>query len=267
MSTAAGSIDLQYTVPLVKTPVQDGASGLHYSGQVYMNPQEKLGPGADFCPAGSGAVTAAQINDIMPGGISNPSLHLDDATHRIQAAALQTYVATLTSTGKIPAGENADLDAQIKADAAFYAGIQAEYCFYEARYKAALTQFLASAAAVQGPGTDAATAAALASTVQLNARLNSLLEILNLVGNSRAKNVNARGPRIASTNTALNKQIEELNAQHKFFTRSDAKISTQAEMVRYSAEKNQAMSIQIGFFVALNVLALGAVLTVYRKTG
>lgn len=273
----AGAINPQITVPLVKTPVQEGASGLHYSGQVYMNPQVQLaassGSASDFCPAGTGSITPAQINDIMPGSISNPTLPLDDTTHRIQAAALQTYIATLTATGKIPAGpsplsDNTNLTVQITADTGFYVGIQSEYCFYESRYKAALTQFLALAAdSTQGTSTSTATAAALASTVQLNARLNSLLEILNQVGNSRAQNVNARSPRIATTNTSLNQQIGELNSQHKFFTDSDVVIRTQTEMVRYSAEKNRAMSIQIGFFVALNVLALGAVLTVYRKTG
>jgi hypothetical protein len=35
-------------------------------------------------------------------------------------------------------------------------------------------------------------------------------------------------------------------------------------MMRFSAEKNRAMTIQILFFVGLNVVALGTVLTVYR---
>jgi hypothetical protein len=38
-------------------------------------------------------------------------------------------------------------------------------------------------------------------------------------------------------------------------------------MMRYSAEKNRSMNIQIMFFVALNVVALGTVLTVYKNMG
>ena len=37
--------------------------------------------------------------------------------------------------------------------------------------------------------------------------------------------------------------------------------------MRYSAEKSRAMNIQIVFFVALNVVALGTIITVYKTVG
>jgi hypothetical protein len=51
-----------------------------------------------------------------------------------------------------------------------------------------------------------------------------------------------------------------------FLTTGDVKFKTYEEMMRYSKEKNQAMSIQIMFFVALNVVALGTVISVYTGT-
>jgi hypothetical protein len=60
-------------------------------------------------------------------------------------------------------------------------------------------------------------------------------------------------------------KLAVLAEQKNFLESSDATIQTQQEMLRYSAEKGRAMNIQIMFFVALNVVALGTVLTVYRS--
>jgi hypothetical protein len=150
------------------------------------------------------------------------------------------------------------------ADKAFYASIQTEYCFYEARYKAALTQFLTLVSDAHGADSGAVSSA-LTATVNLNKRLNSLLEILNYVGNSRARDVNERGSAIDKANASLQEKIDVLKKQQDFLTSSDSRIRTQEEMVRYSAEKNRAMNIQIMFFVALNVVALGTIITVYKS--
>jgi hypothetical protein len=149
------------------------------------------------------------------------------------------------------------------ADKAFYAAVQSEYCFYEARYVAALSQFL-NLVAAQPPAESAAVQAALNQTIALNSRLNSLLEVINYVGNDRARQVNARGPAIEKANDEIQAKLDVLNAQKKFLETSDAVERTQREMMRFSAEKNRAMTIQILFFVGLNVVALGTVLTVYR---
>jgi len=101
--------------------------------------------------------------------------------------------------------------------------------------------------------------------VNLNKRLNSLLEILNYVGNSRARDVNERSPDIDKANVSLQDKINVLKKQQDFLTSSDTVTRTQEEMVRYSAEKNHAMNIQIIFFVAVNVIALGTIITVYKS--
>ncbi len=251
------------TLPLQRDPVQDGASGLHYSGRVYTNEFAALGK--DICNGVTASVE--QINDVMPNSISSTNLPMDDSTHRISATALQGYITNLESTGAIP-GQAGTLDQQIAADKKFYAAVQAEYCFYEARYKAALGEFLAQVSVPQA-STGAPTATmqtTLASTVALNARLNSLLEILNAVANDRARRVNLRSPQIDAANSTLEQKIAVLNQQKEFLQSSQVRKQTQEEMMRYSAEKNRAMNIQIMFFVALNVVALGTVLTVYRST-
>ncbi len=248
-------------LPLQRTPVQDGASGLHYSGRVYTNQFQQLSQ--DICQGATASVS--QINDVMPNSISTTSLPIDDSTKRISTTALQGYVNQLQGTGQIP-GQLGSFDDQMKADKAFYAAIQAEYCFYEPRYVAAITQFLTLISNPNGADSNA-TQGAMNSVIALNARLNSLLEVLNYVGNDRAQKVNNRGPQIDAANQSLDEKLAILQQQREFLTTSDGRVKTQAEMIRFSGEKARAMNIQIMFFVALNVVALGTVLTVYKSLG
>ena len=244
------------SVALQKTPTQDGASGLQYSGQVYTNQAQRLS--SDICQ-GSSSVSADQIGDVMPLSISTDTLSVDPATNRISASSLQTYVSNLMNTGRIP-GELGDFKEQMLADKGTYELVQGEYCFYESRYKAALEQFISIVSDPNGGDSSAI----LASTISLNKRLNSLLEIVNYVGNYRATQVNQRGPQIEKANTDIQQKIGVLQQQQEYLSSTNVHIKTQEEMVRYSAEKSRAMNIQIMFFVALNIIAIGTVLTVYK---
>lgn len=250
------------TLPLQRTPVLDGTSGLQYSGQTYANQYQVLSD--DICKS-TGTVSVTQIDDVMPNSISTTTLSVDAATGRVSSGDLQGYVANLVSTGQIP-GQMPTFDKQATADKTFYDSVQAEYCFYEVRYRAALKHFLDMVSNPNGAD-ESAVSGVLASTVNLNQRLNSLLEIINHVGNERAKRISARGPEIDKANASLDKRIAALSAQKEFLTAGNSRIRTQEEMVRYSAEKSRAMNIQIMFFVAFNVVALGTVLTIYKGMG
>ena len=233
------------TLPVQRVPVQDGASGLHYSGRVYTNQMQQLS--SDICNAAT--ASPDQIGDIMPNSISTTVLPIDESTKRISHSALQGYVQERISLGLIP-GQMGDFDKQMAADSAFYAAVQAEYCFYEARYVAALTQFMTLVADPNGAKPIA---------------VSDMLEIMNLVSNDRAHKVNARGPNINDANSSLQEKIAILTSQQDLLQSSDARIRTQEEMMRFSAEKSRAMNIQIMFFVALNVVALGTIFTVYKS--
>jgi uncharacterized phage infection (PIP) family protein YhgE len=198
----------------------------------------------------------------MPNSISSPALPIDPNTKRIDSGQIASYVKGLEAQGLVP-GKQPDFDKQMTIDSKFYATVQQEYCFYEARYTAALKQFLALVSAPQG----ADSGAMLQATITLNKRLNSLLEIMNFVANSRATAVNDRAPQITEANEKLQNKLAQLRAQKEFLQDSDVRIRTQEEMVRYSAEKSRAMNIQIVFFVALNVVALGTIITVYKSIG
>jgi len=247
--------------PLQRNPVHEGGSGLHYSGRIYTNQFNQLS--SDTC--GGITATAQEVDDVYPGPvISTDQIQPDDTTKRISPTQLASYINTKINDGTIP-GTLSNFDEQMKADAAFYAAAQTEYCFFEARYKAALDKFLDMVS--QQGGSDSGANDYLNNTViRLNRRLNCLLEIMNSVANERATKVNKRSPTIDSANSALQTKIEVLRQQQISLTANNARTRTQEEMVRFSAEKSHAMNIQIIFFVALNVVALGTILTVYKNT-
>jgi len=235
-------------------PTRDGASGLHYSGRLYAN--EFNATSAELC---TGSVSSDKINDVMPKSVSTATMAIDPNTKRIDAGQLANYVKGLEAQGLVP-GVKPSFELQMTIDKAFYNAVQTEFCFYQLRYVAALKQFLTLVASPQGGDTTVT----LNTTVNLNKRLNSLLEIMNYVANSRAKTVDIRAPQIIDANKKLQEKIIQLNAQKEFLMTSDVRIRTQEEMMRYSAEKSRAMNIQIMFFVALNVVALGTIITVYK---
>jgi hypothetical protein len=248
-------------LPLQRVPVEDGSSGLHYSGRIYTNTFAQMS--TDICKGAT--VNITQVGEVFPNGVSSVDIAMDDKTHRINASALQTYVTNLISTGKVP-GEMSDMTQQIAADKAFYESVQSEYCFYESRYKAALQNFLMVVSDQRGAD-NTVIQKDLQVVIGLNRRLNSLLEVLMVVSNDRARKVQGRETDIMAANKTIQDQVAVLRNQREFLQSSDIRTRTQEEMMRFSAEKNRAMSNQIMFFVALNVVALGTIFTVYQGMG
>ena len=238
-----------------KTPVSEGASGLHYSGRLYANEINKLA--AEICDNAS--VSPDKIKDVMPNSISTVGLSVDPTTKRIKQSELKSYIDQLVSKGVLP-GSAKEFGAHVTLDTTFYTNIKTEYCFYESRYKAALLYFINLATS---PDSD--TSVALNATINLNKRLNSLLEIINAVGNRRATETDRRSKEIQDANMNLQKMLDDLRKQKIFLESSDATVRTQGEMVRFSSEKSRSMNIQIMLFIGLNIVALGTIITVYKS--
>jgi hypothetical protein len=236
---------------LQNRPGNDSQSSLNYSGQVYTNQVSLMTQ--PMCTSQA----KVDLDSVFPNGIATDQLTVDQSTKRISTSALQGYVENLKLQGKIPP-QLVDVDAQLRVDKAFYATVQQEYCFLESQYITALTQFITEISSKNGGDTT------LAATISLNTKLNSLLEITNYIGNDRARKVNDRNSQINTANNQINERLAALQAQQKFLQSSDVRLQTEQEMMRFSKEKNSAMNIQIMFFVALNVVALGTVFTVYK---
>jgi len=206
-----------------------------------------------ICEGSNVMYNTPEFNKEFPGGVSSPQSMNSDS-------AIQSRVHNLQDQKKIP-GILADLNAQVSADKEFYNSVQAEYCWYEKRYVAALTQFFT---VISTPGAGDGKES-LNKSIEMNNRLKLLLKIIYYIGNDRAQRVNNRNNDIAKANVQVEKRLNALRSQQEYITSSDVRIKTQEEMMRFSKEKNSSMNIQIMFFVTLNVVALGTVFMVYKN--
>jgi hypothetical protein len=206
-----------------------------------------------------------------PGGVGSDALVPDATTGRVSVSLLQAHVNTLESAGvlkprpKIEVGKEfeTNMDALIANDAALYAKLQAEYCYYEQRYRYSLRNFLTKATS-RNPADNTAAQTMLQNTKLLNLRLNSVLEVMNYIAQSRVDVVNMNKEDINTRNADINQKMDRLRSTYTMLSKENVVINTQKEAVRYTEEKNNYTSNQIALWAAMNVVALGVIFYVYR---
>lgn len=227
---------------------------------------------SDVCPVGPTSYSDEDLIARFPKGVASDSMMADSVTGRIPVSEIQSHVASLTDAGIIPSVPSQitagyiknEVDQVIQQDVKLYQAVQDEYCFYEQRYKYALRQFLEKATS-RNNADNATARAMLSKTILLNRRLNSVIEVMNYLGQSRVVRTNGYVSNINETNKRINERMEKLNKTYTFLKREDAVIKTQKEMVRYGLEKNNAVTNQISVWFALNVLAIATIYYVYKS--
>jgi hypothetical protein len=214
------------------------------------------------------AVFKGGVADLEGRAVPTP----DSATNRIPRDQLVSWVNDLNTAGNIPSrpmilvGSNyeVDMDKLTKQDAEFYNKLNVEYCFYEKRYRYALTTFLSL---VTNPtvANNSAAKKILPKTKTLNNRVNLILEVMNYLAQDRVQYVNANTEAINKLNKNVNGKLETLRKSYNLLNSDNAIVTTQKEAIRYTTEKNNYTSNQIAAWAALNVVALGTIFYVYRS--
>ena len=205
-------------------------------------------------------------------GISTTSFTPDATTGRVPAAQVESYITTLRSKGLLPsvpsstsyATSPGTLSGQINTDAKIFTAIQAEYCYYQDQYKQALSTYLTDATS-NDTSLNAAASTKIRKVTQLNLRLNSLIEIMNSLSQERANNVQSNKNSINKWNEDISQKLSGLQDQYNRIKRDDKTILTQTKMMEFSKEKNNAISNQIGLYIALNIAAIGMIFFVSRS--
>ena len=140
------------------------------------------------CPAKT-ALTDNELNDTFGNGVvqgllpGNPNGASDrDGNGMLNKNAVQSIISSLKGAGIIPNPASSNAELLLKKQAELLKNIQAEYCFYESRYKYSLEQLFN--AIQQGYVTDSGDAQTaiqkyLQTTQALNQRLNDLTQIIN----------------------------------------------------------------------------------------
>lgn len=222
------------------------------------------------CPDGNFNFTTDQLALPFPKGLATDTILPDMTTLQMPENAIQSYVNVLIAQGSIPAtpidpGSGLpNTAAMATQDSALQSAILSEYCYYESRYLYALRQFLNLATS----GNDANNAQAkvmLMLSKSLNLKLNSLLEITNLLSKTRTLNTDALQSRINTSNTSIQATTATMNDQYKFLSRDNALLETQKEMIRYTKEKNEQVINQIALFTIMNAFAIGAIFAIVRS--
>jgi hypothetical protein len=214
----------------------------------------------------------ADLMRVFSRGVANENLTPDPVSGRIPVSMLATHVQKLVSSGVIPrrptqnlaSTQETDMDKLVQVDTEFFERLQREYCHYEQRYRYALKAFLLKATS-RVSADNALAQSLLAKTKILNLRLNSVLEVMNYLAQSRVTEVNSNKEAINNYNRNINNKLQQLKASYDYLNKENVIVNTQRESVRYTEEKNNYTSSQVGIWAALNVVALATIFYVYRN--
>ena len=227
---------------------------------------------SDVCDPPANDYTKDQLLKRFEKGVATDSLAPDSSTGRIPVAQLQTHVQGLLSSGILPqrpmvkVGNSfeTDMNNLVPQDAQLFIRMRDEYCYYEQRYRFALKKFLTLATS-RDATTNPLAQDMLQMAKTLNARTNSVLEIMNYMAQSRVDTTNDNKVSIDSINTNINNKLESLNKAYKMLTKDNVIVSTQKASVDYTEEKNNYTTNQISVWAALNVIAIATIFYVYRS--
>jgi hypothetical protein len=236
----------------------------------YVNNIPKQASG-DVCPPPEDYYTESDLMKVYENGVGSENLVPDGSSGRIAVSALSAHITALEESGvlkkrpSVRSGNSIETDMPklISNDLELYNGVQTEYCYYEQRYRYALNAFLQKATSRSITDNDAAKAM-LNNTQILNRRVNSVLEIMNYLAQSRVDITNANKTQLNDINSRLNAKLSGLNKTYAMLQNDNAIVLTQKESVRFTEEKNNYTTNQISLWATLNVLALATIFYVYR---
>jgi len=219
----------------------------------------------DGCVADT-TIDDTTVSDTFTNGVSFSGYDLDPKLERVPVEILAIQIQNLKAqTPSLWPQKMDKVDDQIRVDTEFYQKVKKEYCFYENRYSYSLAKFLKLIAS----NTDADVKLSMAVkdiTININKRLQSLLEILNAVANERATRVDGYRANHVIGNKSIGDNITKLAEIKRKLSASNLRLTTQKEMMAYTEEKNRALRVQITVFAVLNVIALGVVYTAYKQS-
>ena len=221
------------------------------------------------CPDSNQVFSLNELLAVYPNGIATDTIPIDPTTQQMSQTALQSYVNRLLQSGIIPvpgtpANGAINMSDKASADSRFHAKIQTEYCYYESRYLFAMKKFLSLSTSMNTADVPQAKNMLLASKT-LNLKVNSILEILGILGDSRTDSTNQLKSQIASKNADIANISNQIKRQYSLISKDNVMIETQKHMIKYTKEKNEHVMNQIALFTIMNAFAIGAIFAIVRQ--
>jgi hypothetical protein len=221
---------------------------------------------------------------ILPTSVSTDNRQPDT---RLQADFVKSYVTSKIHAGIVPVQPYAsaasasasasatptpisqkDIAAFSEKNAAFMQSVAAEYCFYESRYRYAVTQLATALKEAYESGNSAKNQAIdnyLQATKALNQKLNDLTQIVQEIVKQRMAISKQAGDSAASMSNEMTEKSKKLMKQMDMLSKDDSKEELYKEMIRYSEQKVRRTDNLLSLYSFLNIVLLSALVYVYRS--
>jgi hypothetical protein len=148
--------------------------------------------------------------------------------------------------------------------------LKEEYCFTYVRYKYALNQMFtkitgASTAASLPPEQQGAIQMYLAKSKEFNIKLNDLIQISNFIASKRASDASEQSDKVNALNTEISSTFDTLKQHERILASENSTADLRKRMVEFSEEKNRSANNLLQLYGALNIIAIGLLLYIYRS--
>jgi hypothetical protein len=217
-----------------------------------------------------------EINAAYPTSYISSDLLPTDPTTLMTESQLTAAISFLKTNGKYPAplSFTAPLDRNMNEVTvykqkliAFYQGIKTEYDYYDARYRYLLNFIiteLAKPTSQQSSTGDLTIASATDKAIELNKKMNYIVQVIQAVGKDLYNNVSAKTSEITQINTELNRKGAQIKQHAEVFSKNMGEVELKKRMVEYTQEKARATDNLLTLYFVLNVFALTGLVYVYK---
>lgn len=208
--------------------------------------------------------TPALSPDIVPG-------QADRTDSLLSGAYLARHMNDLKTKKLVPAHPTSSADpetikAYVDALNTLKANAQAEYCYYSARYKYAITQLFSNIADATAGSTNSEQ---LINTlteraIRLNRRLTDLTQIVNAITVDEYNKAKTLDNKINDLNGQLGEQFDKLQRQANILKSEAPAVEIRKRMVEYTKEKANSQNNLLSLYFFLDIVALGILFYVYK---
>lgn len=220
-------------------------------------------------------ITDTELNQIysngnIPGLLPSqmPGASDRDSNKILNKNIVKTIISSLKSSGVIPTLTAGNSDLFMKKQSELLNNIQAEYCFYESRYKYSLEKLFSTIGQSYINNTDDVQntiKSYLTSSQELNQKLNDLTQIINGVTEDMLSLNSDLEDKVKAFDKQNKEQQLKLQYQNKVISSNQASTELNKQMVKFTEQKAKYSNNLLGLYSFLNIVALGLLVYVYKS--
>lgn len=225
------------------------------------------------CPAQTSLLDSdllATYSGDTPGILPATSSADRDGKGLMTSDTMKSMIESLKRSGIVPVASTDQADIYMQKQTTFFKNVQAEYCFYDARYKYALDKLFN--AVRQGYQTNTVDTQAtiqkyLKLTQTMNRKMNDLSQLINGISADMMQVTGQMEAEIVLFNKKIQDLKLKLEDQNKIISSNEASMKIKKEMVKFTEEKARNSDNMLKLYGFLNVVTLGLLVYIYKAAG